>query len=89
MRLCPINSRFILEPLEEKEEKIGLLYVPVSSNRTKATDMARVISGSYDADVEIGNTVFFDTFTVKPIIFENKTLIVAKKEDILAVVKDK
>jgi chaperonin GroES len=94
--LKPINDHIILEPLSKEETTKSGIVIPDTADKEKPTE-AKVIAvgeGRVLADgkrlapsVKVGDKVIFTKYGPTEIKVGNKEYLVAKEEDILAIVK--
>lgn len=86
MYLKAVENRFILKPYVEEKKEEGLILIPESSKK-KTNDLGVVVEAPKDSEILEGTIVLFDVYEVKRTLFQKQEYIIAKPEDILALVE--
>ncbi len=86
MKIQPLDDRVVLEQLEQEERtKSGIILPDSAQEKPK---MAKVLAvGKAVKEVKEGDVVLYKSYGPDDVKVENKEYMIAKEEDILAVVK--
>ncbi len=89
MILKPIDDRVILQVQEEKEAKIGGIYIPDSAK--EKPQMAKIIAVGNDAElqeiVKVGDQVLYAKYGGTEVELDGQKYIIISRSDILAIVE--
>ena len=77
-----MKGKVIIKPIEASN-KVGSLYI--SSNQDKIPDIGCVVASAID-DINVGDKVIYVKYRVVNIELESQEYVVAKQDDILAVI---
>jgi chaperonin GroES len=97
MKLKPLGSRVVIEPLEQEDVTAGGIYLPETAKEKpqKGTVLA-VGPGDRDdegkriaLDIKVGEVVLFAKYSGTEIKVDGKKLIILRESDVLAIVLDK
>jgi chaperonin GroES len=86
MKIQPLADRIVLEQLEQLEQtKSGIILPDSAQEKPK---MAKVLEvGKEVKEVAAGDTVLYKSYGPDEVKVDNKDYMIAKEEDILAVIK--
>ena len=86
MKIQPLEDRVVLEQLEQEERtKSGIILPDSAQEKPK---MAKVLAvGKAVKEVQVGDVVLYKSYGPDDVKVDNKEYMIAKEEDILAVVK--
>lgn len=86
MKIHPLADRIVLEQLEQEEKtKSGIILPDGAQEKPK---MAKVLAvGTEVKEVKEGDTVLYKSYGPDDVKVEGKDYMVAKEEDILAIIK--
>ena len=86
MKIQPLDDRVVLEQLEQDERtKSGIILPDSAQEKPK---MAKVLAvGKAVKEVKEGDVVLYKSYGPDDVKVDNKEYMIAKEEDILAVVK--
>ena len=86
MKIQPLDDRVVLEQLEQEERtKSGIILPDSAQEKPK---MAKVLAvGKAVMEVQEGDVVLYKSYGPDDVKVDNKEYMIAKEEDILAVVK--
>ncbi len=95
MKIKPLGDRVLIEPLHEKKKKGGIILPDtVEKERPEKGRIVAVGSGRVDDDgkkipmsVKKGDKVLFTKYGPNEIKVDEKEYLIAKEEDILAVIE--
>ena len=96
MQIKPLSDHILIEPIKEEEKTKGGIFLPDTATKEKSeegkvlavgpgkkTDDGKIIMMS----VKPGDKVLFTKYGPAEIKVENKEYLIAKQEDILAIVE--
>ena len=95
MTIKPLADRVLIEPLDEKEEKIGSIYIPdtakekpnegkvVSTGPGKIADDGKIVP----MEVKAGQRVLYGKYSGTEIKESGKEYLIVRESDILAVIE--
>jgi len=86
VKIQPLDDRVVLEQLEQEERtKSGIILPDSAQEKPK---MAKVLAvGKAVKEVKEGDVVLYKSYGPDDVKVDNKEYMIAKEEDILAVVK--
>ena len=94
MNIKPLSNNILIEPIEEEKTKSGIL-LPETAEKEKS-EQGRVIATGpgrktgagkvIPLEVKPGDKVLFTKYGPNEIKIENKEYLIAKEEDILAII---
>lgn len=79
-----MKGKVVIKPIEASN-KVGSLYI--ASNQDKIPDIGYVVASAID-DINVGDKVIYVKYRVVNIELESQEYVVAKQDDILAVIDD-
>ncbi|NUQ37580.1 MAG: co-chaperone GroES [Caldilineales bacterium] len=96
MALKPLGDRVVVKPLDDKEDKIGSLYIPdTAKEKPQEGKVISVGPGARDddgdrqpLDVQVGDTVLYAKYAGTEVKINDEKLLILRENDILAVVED-
>ena len=98
MKITPLDDRILIEPMtrEEKTESGIILPETIEKERPEQGKVVAVGPGKFDSsgkrlpmDVKRGDVVLFTKYGPNEVTFENKEYLIARQDDILAVISSK
>ena len=95
MAIKPIGDRLLVEMVEEKESKIGSIYVPDSAQeKPQMAKVVAVVEGGKNSDGKIiplsvkkGDVILFGKYAGTEIKHEDKEYLLLSENDVLAIVE--
>ena len=94
MNIRPLGDRVLVEPIEEKEQTVGGIYIPDSAKEKPV--MAEVLAvgpgGNVDGkeikmNVKVGEKVIYSKYAGTEVKLDGEEYIIVRQSDILAVVE--
>lgn len=86
MNLQPLADRIVMEQLDAEEKTASGIVLPDSAK--EKPKMAKVLAvGKEVKEVKAGDTVLYKSYGPDDVKVEGKDYLIAKEEDLLAVVK--
>ncbi len=89
IKMKPLGTRVILEPLEAEEKTKGGIIIPDSAKeKPQSGKVVAVGNGSKDEpmEVKVGDVVLYGKYAGTEISYENKDYLIMSQSDILAIV---
>jgi chaperonin GroES len=96
MNIQPLDDRVLIEPTSKEEQTKSGIVIPDTSDKEKP-EQGKVIavgSGRIDSNgnripmtVKVGDVVLFTKYGPNEVKIDNKEYLIAKEEDILAIIK--
>ncbi len=96
MKIKPLSDHILIEPLDEKDKTKGGILLPETAERErpqkgkviavgpgKKTESGKIIP----LEVKVGDIVLFTKYGPTEIKVDDKEYLIAKEEDILAIIK--
>ena len=85
MKVRPLGDRVLVEPIEEKEQMVGGIYIPDAAKE-------KPITGTVDHkelafDVKVGDTVLLPKYGGTEVKIDGKKLQLVREEDLLGVIE--
>ncbi len=96
MKIRPLSSYILIEPIKEEEKTKAGILLPETAEKEKSEQGKVVAVGSGRKDragkpippeVRVGDRVLFTKYGPSEIKIENKDYLIAKEEDILAIIE--
>jgi chaperonin GroES len=88
MKIHPLEDRVVLEQLEQEEQtKSGIILPDSAQEKPKEAKVMAV--GKDVKEVKVGDVVLYKSYGPDDVKVDGKDYMIAKEEDILAVVKEK
>ena len=92
MAIKPLGDRVLIRPLDEKEDKVGSIYIPDSAKEkpqegtVEAIGAGRTEDGKVIAlEVKVGDKVLYGKYSGTEINREGADLLIVREADILAI----
>lgn len=96
MTIRPLGDRVLVEPQEEKEQKVGGIIIPDAAKEKPMQGKVLAIGKKYDKDhneiafdVKVGDTVLLPKYGGTEVKINDKKLTLVREEDLLGVVVKK
>ena len=93
MALKPLGDRVVVKPLDDKEEKVGSIYVPDTAKekpqegKVEAVGPGRTEDGKLIAPaVKVGDRILYGKYSGTEIKQGGEDLLIIRETDILAIV---
>ena len=93
MKVRPLGDRVLVEPVEEKEQKVGGIYIPDAAKEKPIKGKVLAIGKKYDKDhndvpfdVKVGDTVLTSKYGGTDVKYDGKEYKILSSSDILAVI---
>lgn len=93
MAIKPLADRVLIKPLEEKEDKVGSIYIPETAKEkpqegtVEAVGPGRTEDGKHvPLDVKVGDKVLYGKYAGTEIKHDGSDYLIIRESDILAVV---
>ncbi len=89
IKMKPLGTRVILEPLEAEQKTKGGIIIPDSAKeKPQSAKVVAVGKGSKDEpmEVKVGDVVLYGKYSGTEISYENKNYLIMSQSDILAIV---
>lgn len=95
MKLKPLGSRVVVEPLEQEEVTAGGIVLPETAKEKPQKGLVLSVgAGDRDdsgkriaMDVAVGDTVLFAKYAGTEIKIDNKKILIMRESDLLAIVE--
>ena len=94
MKVRPLGDRVLVEPIEEKEQMVGGIYIPDAAKEKPITGTVKAIGKKYDKghkelafDVKVGDTVLLPKYGGTEVKIDGKKLQLVREEDLLGVIE--
>ena len=94
-KIRPLGDRVVLEPVSEEQKTKSGIYLPETADKEKP-EQGKVIAvgpGKFEdgkrtpIDVKVGDTVLFTKYGPNEVKVDEKEYLIAREEDILAVLE--
>jgi chaperonin GroES len=95
LKLKPLGSRVVIEPIEQEEVTASGIVIPETAKEKPQKGIV-IAAGPGDRDedgkrialdVEVGNTVLYAKYAGTEIKIDNKKLLILRESDLLAIVE--
>lgn len=93
MTIRPLGDRVLVEPQEEKEQKVGGIYIPDTAKEKPMQGKVLAIGRKFDKDhkevpfdVAVGDTVLLPKYGGTEVKLDGKKLTIVREEDLLGVI---
>jgi len=86
MNIQPLDDRVLIEPTSKEEQTKSGIVIPDTSDKEKP-EQGKVIAVGPKATVKVGDVVLFTKYGPNEVKINNKEYLIAKEEDILAIIK--
>lgn len=87
MNIKPINDHIFLEPLKAEEKTKSGLVLPETADKEKPQEGRVLAVGPKITSVKEGDKVLFTKYGPNEIKIDDKEYLIAKEEDILAIIE--
>ena len=94
MNIRPLGDRVLVEPIEEKEQTVGGIYIPDSAKEKPMQGKVLAVGKKLDKDgkeiafdVKKGDTVLLPKYGGTEVKINDKKLQLVREEDLLGVVE--
>ena len=87
MKIKPLADHILIEPIKEEERTKSGILLPDTAEKEKPEQGRVVAVGSKCKEVKEGDKVLFTKYGPNEIKVEDKEYLIAKEEDILAIIK--
>ena len=94
MNIRPLGDRVLVEPVEEKEQKVGGIYIPDSAKEKPMQGKVLAVGKKLDKDgkeipfdVKKGDTVLLPKYGGTEVKLDGKKLQLVREEDLLGVLE--
>ena len=95
MNIRPLYDRIVIKRLEEKENKVGGLYIPDSAKeKPQEGEVVAVGKGKrledgtvVPLDVKVGDKILFGKYSGSDIKIDGEDLLIMKESDVLGVLE--
>jgi len=97
MKIKPLSDHILIEPIREEEKTKSGIFLPETASKERSeegrvvavgpgrtTDDGKIIPMS----VKVGDRVLFTKYGPNEIKIDNKDFLIAREEDILAIIED-
>jgi len=97
MKVKPLRNRVLIKPVSQEEKTDSGILIPQTADKKKPAPGKVVAVGSgrktssgetIPLEVEEGDRVLFNKFGAKEIKIQGKDLLLAKEQDILAIINE-
>jgi len=97
MKVKPLRNRVLIKPVSQKEKTDSGILIPQTADKKKPAPGKVVAVGSgrktssgetIPLEVEEGDRVLYNKFGAKEIKIQGKDLLLAKEQDILAIINE-
>ena len=93
MTIRPLGDRVLVEPQEEKEQKVGGIYIPDTAKEKPMQGKVLAIGRKFDKDhkevpfdVAVGDMVLLPKYGGTEVKLDGKKLTIVREEDLLGVI---
>ena len=94
MNIRPLGDRVLVEPVEEKEQMIGGIYIPDAAKEKPIKGTVKALGKKYDKDhkelafdVKVGDEVLLPKYGGTEVKIGDKKFQLVREEDLLGVVE--
>lgn len=96
MKIIPLSDHILIEPIEEKDKTKGGILLPETAEKERPQKGKVIAVGSgrktesgkiIPLEVKVGDIVLFTKYGPTEIKVDDKEYLIAKEEDILAIIK--
>ena len=96
MKIKPLSDYILIEPIKEEEKTESGILLPETADKEKSEQGKVIAVGSgkrtssgkiIPMDVKVGQRVLFTKYGPNEIKIDNKEYLIAKQEDILAIIE--
>ncbi len=94
MKIRPLGDRVLVEPIEEKEQMVGGIYIPDAAKEKPIKGKILAIGKKFDKehkelpfDVKVGDEVLLPKYGGTEVKLGDKKLQLVREEDLLGVIE--
>ena len=94
MKIRPLGDRVLVEPVEEKEQMVGGIYIPDAAKEKPIKGKVLAIGTKFDKehkelpfDVKVGDEVLLPKYGGTEVKLGDKKLQLVREEDLLGVIE--
>ena len=95
MNIKPLSDHILIEPVSGKEKTDSGFFVPQSSDKERpeqgkvvAVGLGKMVKGErVPMEIKVGDIVIFSKYGPSEIKVQNKDYLIAKEEDVLAILE--
>ena len=95
MKIRPLGDRVLVEPVEEKEQMVGGIYIPDAAKEKPIKGKVLAIGKKFDKehkevafDVKVGDEVLLPKYGGTEVKLGEKKLQLVREEDLLGVIEN-
>ena len=97
MNIKPLADYIVIEPISQDEKTESGIFLPQTADKERpeqgkiiAIGTGKTLSSGQKSEIEVkvGDTVLFNKFSINEIKIDNKEYLIAKQEDILAILEN-
>jgi len=94
MKIKPLFDRVVVKPIKEKNEKIGNIILPETTQKPEISEVVALGTGKIEGkevtfEVNIGDKVIFNKYSGNEFILDQEVYTIIKEKDILAIIERK
>lgn len=89
-KICPLQSKILIEPVDEVSEVKGKAYIPETEREErKKSSKGKVIAvgNEYEGELKKGDLCYFDKFAGEYFIINGKEFYAIRQDDIFVVLR--
>ena len=87
MKIIPLRDYILIEPIKEEEKTKSGILLPETAEKERPEQGMVIAVGSDSKYVKEGQKVLFTKYTPNEIKVDDKEYLIAKEEDILAILE--
>ena len=94
MKIRPLGDRVLVEPVEEKEQMVGGIYIPDAAKEKPIKGKVLAIGKKFDKDnkevafsVKVGDEVLLPKYGGTEVKIDDKKLQLVREDDLLGVIE--
>ena len=94
MKVRPLGDRVLVDPVEEKDQKVGGIIIPDAAKEKPIQGKVLALGRKYDKehkeiafDVKVGDTVLLPKYGGTEVKIDGKKLQLVREEDLLGVIE--
>lgn len=84
MSIKPRHDNVVIQPIEEKEKKIGGIVIPQREDKL-VPDQGKIYAVGKSSDLKKGDIVIFNKFSSKEFFIKEKSYYICSDEEVLAI----
>lgn len=86
MNIKPLGNRVLLKVMMQEEKSAGGIYIPPSAQEKTQEGTVKAIGDSDEINVKVNDQVMYDKYAGTQIKIDDDEYLIAKMEDIIAIV---